>query len=45
MDMGCAVGDYDNDGYDDLYLTTVGSNHLFHNLGNGKFTDVPRKRA
>jgi enediyne biosynthesis protein E4 len=38
--MGCAVGDYDNDGYDDLYLTTVGSNHLFHNLGNGKFADV-----
>jgi hypothetical protein len=38
--MGCAVGDYDNDGYDDLYLTTVGSNHLFHNLGNGKFSDI-----
>jgi hypothetical protein len=38
--LGCAVGDYDNDGYDDLYLTTVGSNHLFHNLGNGKFVDV-----
>jgi hypothetical protein len=41
--MGCAVGDYDNDGYDDLYLTTVGSNHLFHNLGNGKFADVTAK--
>jgi len=38
--LGCAVGDYDNDGYEDLYLTTVGSNHLFHNLGNGKFADV-----
>ncbi len=43
MDMGCAVGDYDNDGYDDLYLTTVGSNHLFRNLGNGKFADVTAK--
>jgi hypothetical protein len=41
--LGCAVGDYDNDGYDDLYLTTVGSNHLFHNLGNGKFADVTSK--
>ena len=41
--MGCAVGDYDNDGFDDLYLTTVGSNHLFHNLGNGKFSDVTAK--
>jgi enediyne biosynthesis protein E4 len=41
--LGCAVGDYDNDGYDDLYVTTVGSNHLFHNLGNGKFTDATAK--
>jgi hypothetical protein len=41
--LGCAVGDYDNDGYDDLYLTTLGSNHLFHNLGNGKFADVTAK--
>jgi enediyne biosynthesis protein E4 len=41
--LGCAVGDYDNDGYDDLYVTTVGSNHLFHNLGNGKFADVTAK--
>ena len=38
--LGCTVGDYDNDGFEDLYLTTVGSNHLFHNLGNGKFADV-----
>jgi hypothetical protein len=41
--QGCAVGDYDNDGYEDLYLTTLGSNHLFHNLGNGKFADVTTK--
>lgn len=41
--MGCAVGDYDNDGFDDLYLTTVGSNHLYHNQGNGKFVDVTAK--
>ncbi len=41
--LGCAVGDYDNDGFEDLYLTTVGSNHLFHNLGNGKFADVTEK--
>jgi hypothetical protein len=41
--MGCAVGDYDNDGFDDLYLTSVGSNHLYHNLGNGRFADVTAK--
>ncbi len=41
--MGCAVGDFDNDGYDDIYLTAVGSNHLFRNLGHGKFTDVTAK--
>ncbi len=41
--LGCAVGDYDNDGFEDLYLTTVGSNHLFRNLGNGKFSDVTEK--
>src|SRR5277367_5789365 len=41
--LGCAAADYDNDGFDDLYLTTVGSNHLFHNLGNGKFADVTAK--
>ena len=38
--MGCAIGDYDNDGYDDIYITAVGSNHLFHNTRNGKFIDV-----
>jgi hypothetical protein len=41
--LGCTVGDYDNDGYDDIYITTVGSNHLFHNLRNGKFADVTSK--
>jgi hypothetical protein len=41
--MGCAVGDFDNDGFDDIYLTTVGSNHLYRNLGNGKFADVTPK--
>jgi hypothetical protein len=41
--MGCAVGDFDNDGFDDLYVTAVGSNHLFRNLGNGKFADVTAK--
>jgi hypothetical protein len=41
--LGCAAGDYDNDGFEDLYLTTVGPNHLFHNLGNGKFADVTVK--
>jgi enediyne biosynthesis protein E4 len=41
--LGCAVGDYDNDGYDDIYITAVGSNHLFRNLHNGKFADVTAK--
>ncbi|GAC1617600.1 MAG: CRTAC1 family protein [Candidatus Acidiferrum sp.] len=41
--MGVAVGDYDNDGYDDLFVTTYGQNHLFHNNGNGTFTDVTQK--
>ena len=41
--LGCAVGDYDNDGFDDIYITTVGSNHLFRNLRNGKFSDVTTK--
>ena len=41
--IGVTVGDYDNDGYDDIYITCVGSNHLFRNLGNGKFADVTAK--
>src|SRR5215470_12206373 len=40
--MGAAVGDYNNDGFDDLYVTCLGSNHLFRNNGNGTFTDVTR---
>ncbi|MSU20416.1 MAG: CRTAC1 family protein [Pedosphaera sp.] len=38
--MGVAVGDYDNDGLVDVFLTAVGENRLFHNLGHGKFADV-----
>ncbi|HWQ34641.1 MAG TPA: CRTAC1 family protein [Blastocatellia bacterium] len=41
--MGVAVGDYDNDGFDDLYVTCFGPNRLYHNLGNGKFEDVTKK--
>ena len=41
--MGVAVGDYDNHGYDDLFVTAYGQNHLFHNNGNGTFTDVTQK--
>jgi hypothetical protein len=41
--MGVAVGDYDNDGYEDLYVTAYGGNKLYHNNGNGTFTDVTEK--
>jgi enediyne biosynthesis protein E4 len=41
--IGAAVGDYDNDGYDDLFVTAYGQSHLFHNNGNGTFTDVTQK--
>ncbi|MGB8496197.1 MAG: CRTAC1 family protein [Candidatus Acidiferrum sp.] len=41
--MGVAVGDYDNDGYDDLFITALGQSRLFHNNGNGTFTDVTQK--
>jgi hypothetical protein len=38
--QGACVGDYDNDGFDDLYVTAYGHNHLFHNQGDGTFRDV-----
>jgi enediyne biosynthesis protein E4 len=41
--MGVAVGDYDNDGYPDLYVTNFGRNILYHNNGDGTFTDVTDK--
>ena len=43
--MGVAVGDYDNDGYPDLYVTSYGKNILYHNNGDGTFTDVTAKAA
>jgi enediyne biosynthesis protein E4 len=41
--MGVAVGDYDNDGFEDLFVTSYGGNHLYHNNGNGTFSDVTEK--
>lgn len=41
--MGVSVGDYDNDGRDDIYVTALGGNHLFHNLGGMHFEDVTAK--
>lgn len=40
FDMGVAVGDYDNDGYPDLFVAGVHHSTLYHNNGNGTFTDV-----
>jgi hypothetical protein len=40
---GCVVGDYDNDGWPDLYVTNYGKNRLYHNNHNGTFTDVAEK--
>ncbi len=41
--LGCAVGDYDNDGWPDLYVTNVGSNRLYHNNHDGTFADMAEK--
>jgi hypothetical protein len=40
MGMGVAIGDYDNDGLTDVFVTCVGANRLFKNLGGGKFSDA-----
>jgi len=41
--QGVCIGDYDNDGYEDLYVTYFGKNILYHNNGDGTFTDVSQK--
>src|SRR5581483_11221575 len=41
--MGVAMGDYDNDGFDDIFLTALGQNRLFRNNGNGTFADVTKQ--
>ncbi len=40
--FGVAIGDYDNDGFDDIFITALGQSHLFRNSGNGTFTDVTK---
>ena len=40
--IGVTVGDYDNDGRDDVYITALDGDHLFHNEGGGKFKDVTK---
>jgi len=42
-DIGVAIGDYDNDGYEDIFVTGVYQNTLYHNNGDGTFTDVTTK--
>ena len=41
--MGGSVGDFDNDGWPDIYVTCLGGNVLYHNNGDGTFTDVAKK--
>ncbi len=41
--LGVCAGDYDNDGYQDLFVSNYGENILYHNNGDGTFTDVTRK--
>jgi hypothetical protein len=41
--MGVAIGDYNNDGFEDIYVTCLGPDHLFKNNGNGTFSDVTEK--
>jgi hypothetical protein len=41
--LGVCICDYDNDGFDDMYITSFGKNVLYHNNGNGTFTDVTEK--
>ncbi len=41
--QGVCIGDYDNDGYEDLFVTYFGKNVLYHNNGDGTFTDVSEK--
>ncbi len=41
--FGVAVGDYDNDGHEDLFVCSAGRNALYHNNGNGTFTDVTKE--
>ncbi len=43
LGQGCAVGDYDGDGFDDLYITTFGNNQLWRNNGDGTFSDVTER--
>ena len=43
FDMGVAIGDYDNDGWPDIYVASVTANHLYHNNHDGTFSDVTAK--